>query len=121
MKDQSAATSLDQNDRQAIQILTERLAQTLSDQILATTLFGSKARGDADPESDIDILVIIQSEDWQIVRKIRQIGARVSLEQNVLFNMHVVDRAQWAEMERAKSTYWRNVQRDGIKLLPRAA
>ncbi len=121
MKDQSTIALLDQNERQAIQILTERLAQTLSDQILATTLFGSKARGDASADSDIDILVIIQSEDWQIVRKIRQIGARVSLEQDVLFNMHIVDRAQWAEMERAQSTYWRNVQRDGIKLLPRAA
>jgi predicted nucleotidyltransferase len=121
MKDQSATVSLDQNDRQAIQILTERLAQTLSDQILSTTLFGSKARGDAGADSDIDILVIIRSEDWQTVRKIRQIGARVSLEQDVLFNMHIVDRAQWAEMERAQSTYWRNVQRDGIKLLPQAA
>jgi predicted nucleotidyltransferase len=112
---------LDRNESHAIQILIERLTQAFPDQILATTLFGSKARGDASAESDIDILVIIQSEDWQLVRQIRQIGARVSLEQDVLFNMHVVDHAHWAEMEHAQSTYWRNVQRDGVALLPQVA
>jgi len=119
MKAQSVVP-LGRNERKAIQILIERLTQTFPDQILTTTLFGSKARGDASPESDIDILVIIQSEDWQVVRQIRQIGARVSLEQDVLFNMHVVDQAQWAKMKHAQSTYWRNVQRDGIELLPKA-
>jgi len=112
---------LDRNESHAIQILIERLTRTFPDQILATTLFGSKARGDASAESDIDILVITQSEDWQLVRQIRRIGARVSLEQDVLFNMHIVDQTHWAEMERIQSTYWRNVQRDGIELLPEAA
>jgi predicted nucleotidyltransferase len=112
---------LDQRARTAIQILVERLVQAFPDQVLATTLFGSKARGDDSAESDIDILVIIPSEDWQAARKIRQIGARVSLEQDVLFNMHVVDRIQWAEMERSQFIYWRNVQHDGIELLPQAA
>lgn len=111
---------LDRNERNAIQILIERLIQIFPDQILATTLFGSKARGDDNAESDIDILVITTSEDWQTARKIRQIGARVSLEQDVLFNMHIVAGAQWTELERAQSTYWRNIQRDGIALLPQA-
>jgi predicted nucleotidyltransferase len=114
-------TELELRERFAIQVLVERLTQAFPDQILATTLFGSKARGDDSAESDIDILVITTSKDWQVARKLRQIGARVSLEQDVLFNIHVVDHIQWAEMERAQSTYWRNVRQDGIELLPQAA
>jgi predicted nucleotidyltransferase len=114
-------SQLDPTERTAIQVLVNRLSQVFSDQVVTTHLFGSKARGDDSAESDIDILVITASENWRIVRKIRQIGARVSLEHDVLFNMHVVDCTRWAEMERTQSTYWRTIQRDGIELLSQAA
>jgi len=112
---------LDERDSTAVQILLRRLSQAYPDQIVATTLFGSKARGDDSADSDIDILIITTSNNWQTARKIRRIGARVSLEYDVLLNIHVMSRTRWAEMERAQSTYWRNVQRDGIQLLPQAA
>jgi predicted nucleotidyltransferase len=117
----SSIHQLNRIEMLAIQALLERLAQTFPDQILATTLFGSKARGDDNAESDIDILVITASEDWQVARTLRQIGARVSLERDVLFNIHVIAHDRWAEMEQIRSTYWRNIQRDGIQLLPQAA
>ena len=117
----SSIHQLNRTEIIAIQVLLERLARTFPNQILATTLFGSKARGDNNAESDIDILVITASEDWQVARTLRQIGARVSLERDVLFNIHVINHDGWAEMEQTRSTYWCNIQRDGIQLLPQAA
>lgn len=112
---------LDEKEKTAVHVLLDRLSHAFPDQILASMLFGSKARGDASAESDIDILIITPSENWQTARKIRQAGARVSLEHDVLFNIHVISGTRWAEMERAQSIYWRNVQRDGIQLLPQTA
>ena len=113
--------ALRQRDKIATEILVERLLKTIPDQILAVNLFGSKARGDDSTDSDIDILIITKSSDWRVVRQIRQVAARVSLEHDVLFNTHIIDYSQWTAMEEARSTYWRHIQRDGIALLPRAA
>ena len=113
--------SLPQKERTAIEILMERLLAVIPDQVLAVNLFGSKARGDDSADSDIDILIVTKSNDWQIVRKIRQLAARVSLEHDVLLNTHIIDYGQWIAMEEAQATYWRNIQREGIDLLPKAA
>jgi predicted nucleotidyltransferase len=113
--------SLHQGERIALEILVARLLAVIPDQVLAVSLFGSKARGDASADSDIDILIVTTSNDWQIARKIREIAARVSLEHDVLLNTHIIDYGQWTAMEEARSTYWRHIQRDGTALLPRAA
>jgi predicted nucleotidyltransferase len=47
-------------DRQAIQEATEALRSVLD--VERIVLFGSKARGDDDPESDIDLLVLTHGD-----------------------------------------------------------
>ena len=39
------------------------LEQTLGAQLIELKLFGSKARGDGRPDSDVDVLVIVASDD----------------------------------------------------------
>lgn len=80
-------------------------------------LFGSKARGDAGPDSDLDVLVIVDSYDNQIDRLVTRTAARVSLEYDTLINTHIVTAARWAEMRQRAATLWREVQRDGVPLL----
>jgi predicted nucleotidyltransferase len=76
-------------------------------------LFGSKARGDAGDDADIDLLVIVETADWARKGQIRLIDARVSLEYDVLLNTHILDPARWAELAQHQATLWREVQRDG--------
>jgi predicted nucleotidyltransferase len=40
--------------------LRDRLIETYSDQLLAMILFGSQARGDAAPDSDFDVLIVLK-------------------------------------------------------------
>ena len=53
-------------DARAVAVFANRLRQRLGDHIAEIRLFGSKARGDARPESDIDMLVVVQPETERV-------------------------------------------------------
>jgi hypothetical protein len=46
-------------------------------------LFGSKARGDDKPDSDIDMLVIVASDDWHIRDKVYGVATDLLLQSDV--------------------------------------
>lgn len=51
--------------RRAVNELVQRLTATLGSDVIAVTLFGSTARGDAHAESDVDVLVLATRCDWE--------------------------------------------------------
>ena len=109
------------NERRALDHCAIRLYQTLGEQVVGLWLFGSKSRGDYDADSDIDLLAIIRTMDWNVWHLIRMIAAECSLEYDVLFNVHIVDTLRWNEETRCHGTLWRAVQRDGVSLVPETA
>ncbi len=48
--------------REALERLVARLADRFGDRILEIRLFGSRARGDPRPGSDVDVLVVLRDE-----------------------------------------------------------
>lgn len=109
---------LTRQEHQALQILVERLRNRFGEYVVDVQLFGSKARGDFGPHSDLDVLVILNTEEWEIEDKIGLLAARVSLEYDVLINMHFVTTAHWRAHAQAETPYWRHVQEEGVCLLP---
>jgi predicted nucleotidyltransferase len=109
---------LQDNERQALAEYVGRLLSTEGQRIQNVVLFGSKARGDADADSDLDVRVIIDRYDSQTDYLVTKTAARVSLEYDTLLNTHIVAAGRWAEMRRWAATLWRKVQRDGVLLLP---
>lgn len=108
---------LQPHERMAVEDCVARLHQTLGDELRGLWLFGSKVRGDADLDSDIDLLIVIDTLDWHLRDTIQGIGAECSLEYDVLFNTHILDQAHWDEEVRYQGTLWREIQRDGVSLL----
>ena len=95
-----------------------RLTRRYNGQIVHAYLFGSVARGEAGANSDVDILLIAENPDSNFKWEARGIAARVSLEHDVLFNLHIYSRARWSDIEREQSSLHRNVRREGIELKP---
>ena len=62
----------------------------LGDQLNQTLLFGSKARKEDDSDLDIDTLIIVNEESWQLRSTINKIGSHISLEYNVLIGPIVI-------------------------------
>jgi predicted nucleotidyltransferase len=106
------------HEQQAVSDFVDRLRQYHPKRVLQTILFGSKARGDSTPESDIDILIIVDDEDWRFSHAISDLAADVSLEYDVLIGPRVIGRERWERMTRRRSGLYRAVAAEGIPLSP---
>ncbi len=99
---ESLSHLLASNERQAVERFVDTLLQQYPERVLKTALFGSKARGDSTPYSDIDILLIVDKDDWQFSHIISTIAARVSLEYDVLIGPRVIGRERCESMKRRR-------------------
>ncbi|MBC8503475.1 MAG: nucleotidyltransferase domain-containing protein [Chloroflexi bacterium] len=110
MKKITLATS----DQQALQEFVAYLQRSMPDKVEFLALFGSKARGDSQQGSDIDVLVILAEEDRELRRKILKRAARFSLAYDVLLSPRVIGAERWEKM-RGFSLY-QNVQQEAAGL-----
>ena len=76
-------------------------------------LFGSQARGDADPRSDFDILAVLEGpvRPGEEIRRTLDPVAELSLENNVVFSCIFVSRERF---ENELSPLLINVRREGV-------
>ena len=58
--------ALSTEEKSALMQFKADLEQALGSQLIELKLFGSKARGDDQPDSDIDVLVIVATDDSHI-------------------------------------------------------
>jgi predicted nucleotidyltransferase len=105
------------HERDAIDEFVRRLPQILNRDPVGVWLFGSKARGNADLDSDIDLLVVVELAQPVARRRVWTLGADLSLEHDVLLNAHIIDAERWSDESRFRGTLWREIERDGIPLL----
>ncbi len=110
---------LTRDERRALDEFVEALKREGNGQILLAALFGSKARGDGDEESDVDILIVADPATDDLRKQIRKITPEFPHREWV--NDFVVDRAKWQDYARRKAAFWQNLQRDGVMLLRTSA
>ena len=121
MKRKGNPTSLTDEERQALIGFVEKLLQRFNGRLLSAILFGSRARGEAGPDSDMDVLVVVDSDDLQVRKEIRHLAVEVWLEHGIYLSTRVWSRAHLRELEGLQTMLFRNIERDGIDLLRLAA
>lgn len=95
--------------------LKQDLADIYGDRLLYLTLFGSQARGDAEPGSDIDVLVVLKPPvnlGEEIKRTGRAIAA-LSLHYEVVISCLFMDEVHY---QTRNSSLIRNICREGVLL-----
>ena len=108
--------------------LTDRERETLSEflqglrhrfdgQVREVILFGSRARGEAEPESDMDVVVVLREVDLAARRGVRYLAVEVWLRHGIYVSTRVWSQAHWGRLEQLQTLLYQNIRRDGIDLL----
>ncbi len=90
----SMPPKLTDKDADALREFVSAVRDALGPDLVELKLFGSKARGDDDPESDIDVLVVVQSGgDPTGEDRVLDIAFRTSLAHDVVIAPVVMERS----------------------------
>ena len=78
-------------------------------------LFGSRARGDADLESDMDVVVVLDTEwDWELRDYISRCAWEAGFERGIVVVPVVFSRYEWENSPERSSLFVQSVMAEGI-------
>ena len=110
--------ALDDNERRWLEGYVERLKTTPGALVERVVVYGSKARGDAGPESDIDVLVLVRDGPGAVETAGNLVYRDVDNSYGVNHSVVVRTTAQWNEGLEMELPFPRNVEAEGIEVHP---
>jgi len=103
---------LTDRERESLAHFLERLEAECGDRVQRVVLFGSRARGDYDAESDVDLLVVTD-EDRE---RIGDLAHRATLDGSMPLSTLVISATAYQRYQQLRLPIYVNLRRDGIEL-----
>lgn len=106
------------NIANVVELYAEKMKSTLKEKLDAMYLFGSVARGDYTPASDIDILLVLNMEEDEIRAtrsQLTKIGSDLDLEYNVFINKFTANKKEF-DLNKQRRPLYTHVMREGVHL-----
>ncbi len=108
--------------RRALKELRERLLEALKDNLLKIVFFGSRARGIFEPDSDLDLLILVRKKDRETADRVFSITEEIEdaiLLYNISFSIHLYDIEGYLDLKRAGSLFIKNIESEGLVVYER--
>jgi predicted nucleotidyltransferase len=128
LENRLATASLSAREQRVVGLAVSRLREELDPRLLAVWLYGSRARGEADPtvrdpdrRSDVDLMVIVDSSDdlgsisWDVLPLIEKVADDVG-DSPVYYSIKVYDVEHLRRRRGIGSFFFQEVDRDKIVL-----
>ena len=98
--------------------VVEKVLELLKEKVYRIILYGSYARGNFEPESDFDVMILLNCSPEEILvyrRAVSVLASEISLENGIEVSLLLKDREtyeQWLDT----LVFYQNVEREGLTL-----
>ena len=101
--------------RRLMKEFKEGLVRIYGDKLKAVYLYGSYARGDHRPGSDVDVMILLKDYKnyWKEQSKISQLASDVSLEYDVTVSCIFIKEIQWNTASDERPLIY-NIRKEGL-------
>jgi len=103
------------------QVWLDAYCQALKEQYLGMVermvIYGSKARGDDHPDSDLDVLLIVKNEAAHLKRQLRRIGYELAATSDAVPSILAYTQDEWETRRKNGSPFQQAVERDALAIL----
>lgn len=112
--------ALSDRDHRIVHEFKDSLLEVLADKLKLIKLFGSRARGEADEWSDLDILVVFVNGDSSVREGVRQIRYQIMWQHDFhpLISLLLLSEEEYDNLTRLRARLWQNIEREGITIWP---
>jgi predicted nucleotidyltransferase len=112
-----ALAGLRPNEERTVRGVVEWARDRLGDRLVDIRLYGSKARGDSGPESDIDLFMLVteklsREEDDEY----SEVSYDLDLENETVTMAVIRTVEQWSDPLRRATLFYKNVESEGVPL-----
>jgi predicted nucleotidyltransferase len=105
-----------ETERKVIASLVKDLQEMLGDEILSIRLFGSRARGDFNEDSDIDLFILVREKTSAIREKVSGLIADYIFDYDLPLSAVLYDLLESQKNMELGSFFFENVEKEGIPL-----
>jgi predicted nucleotidyltransferase len=112
----AAAILTEEEIRTALAALKDRLGSLLGRALVKLVLYGSRARGDADPDSDVDVAIVFRSTDGGMRNRILDVVARIELEYGVPLSTLILQEEEYRRLLNRERRIALDIDREGVGL-----
>ncbi len=105
----------DKKEKEIFSTLKRQLQEKYRNAVKEIRVFGSRARGEQTPESDIDIMVLLDMPvDWRIKKEIHSLLAEIDLEYDVILSARIFSVDQWQSPLFRITPLFKSIEREGV-------
>jgi predicted nucleotidyltransferase len=107
---------LSSEEKHVLQELKKILENRLGSQLIKIALFGSKARGDFDPDSDLDLAVIVRGLTRELKNEIYNDVGELELEYLIPLSTFVISEEQFDFLKKRERRIALDIESEGVPL-----
>lgn len=107
---------LNKKEKRALFEFKQKLLQRFGKRVLGLKLFGSRARGDFRKDSDIDVLIVLNSFSKKERNLILKLAIQILLKYGIDISPHIYSQKEYLEERKLPTVFFQILEREAISL-----